>query len=66
MFNPTSMNDMDKNNAHIYSRLEFETTKLTRMNKFIWSCIELKSFSNDFLNKLAYCIEKDNWSEYFG
>ena len=60
------MNNIGKSNTCIYSGLEFETTKLTRMNKFIWSCIELKSFSNDFLNKLAYYIEKDNWPEYFG
>jgi len=57
---------MGKNNTHIYSGLEFETTKLTKMNKFVWSCIELKSFSYDFLNELAHYIEKDNWPKYFG
>ena len=56
---------MDKSNSHINHGFKFETTKLTRVDKIVGSCIELKIFSDYFLNELANCIEEDDRPEGF-
>ena len=35
------------------------------MNEIVWDLIELKSFTDNFLNEFTNCIEKDNRSERF-
>ena len=60
VLHPTYLNDVGKSNSHINRRFKLETTELTRMDKIIWSHIELEAFSDDFLNELVNCIEKDD------
>jgi len=54
------LNDIGKSDTRINSRFEFETTKLTRVDEVIHYYIELKSFSNNFLDELAHSVEKNN------
>jgi len=55
-----------KSYSCINHRFKFETTELTRVDKIVQSHIELKMFSDYFLNKLANCIEENNRPEGFG
>ena len=63
---PTYLNNVGKSDSCINRRFKLETTELTRMDKIIWSHIELEAFSDDFLNKFAGCIEEDDRPKGFG
>jgi len=52
---------MGKSDTCINSRFEFETAELTKVDEVIRCHIELKSFSNNFLDEFAHSVEKDNW-----
>ena len=54
------MDEIYKDDSSISHRLLFQTTQLTRMNEVIRNRLELKSFTNDFLNEFAYCIEEND------
>ena len=66
VLHPTCSNNVGKSNSCINHRFKLETTELTRMNKIIWSHIELEVFSNDFLNELADCIDEYDKPKGFG
>jgi len=51
---------VSKSNSCINHEFEFEATKLTRVDELVQCHIELKTFTNDFLNEFANCIEEDN------
>ena len=57
---------MSKSNSCINHGFEFEATELTRVDELIRRHIELKMFTDDFLNEFANCIEEDNRPEGFG
>ena len=57
---------MSKSNSHINRGFKFEATELTRVDELVRSRIELKTFSDNFLNEFANCIEEDDRPEGFG
>jgi len=57
---------VSKSNFCINRGFEFEATKLTRVDELVQCHIELKTFTNDFLNEFANRIEEDNRPKGFG
>ena len=51
---------MSKSDTCINNRFKFKTAKLTKINEVIYYYIELKSFSDNFLNKFTHSIKKNN------
>ena len=66
IFDPSWVNEIHESNSSINCQTLFKSTQLTQINEIVWDQIELKSFTNNFLNEFTDHIEKDNGSERFG
>jgi len=42
-----------------------QSTQLIWMDEVFWNSLELKSFTNNFLNEFTKCVQKNNRSKHF-
>ena len=65
ILDPSSTDEIYKDNASIGSQLLFQFTQLTWINEIVGYQLELKSIADNFFNKFSYSIKKNNRSKGF-
>ena len=65
IFDLSCTDEVSESNSSISCWSLFETTQLTLVDKIVQNHMKLKTFTNNFFNKLFQDIEKNNRFEWF-